>query len=210
MEVKISKLDVEEGDEAFVYHVDDNDKIEDMEGKVNKEGDVVFDTTHFSEYAVLADSYVYGLGSWEWYNIDQYNTMLQDMEDKVEVSTATNIPITSWKRTPDNQSVQVKKVNQGDVNDWTWTDVLKMDLSVIQENRVWDGSRLDNSGNVIIIILQKTIWTIMLLQLQMIHYMILPHGHLMITRIEMMMLLFTVSEESSILAILIHQSLPLQ
>ena len=56
VEVKISKLDVEEDDEAFVYHVDDNDKIEDMEGKLNKKGEVVFDTTHFSTYVTLAYS----------------------------------------------------------------------------------------------------------------------------------------------------------
>lgn len=148
VEVKISKLDVEEDDEAFVYHVDDSDKIEDMEGKVNKKGEVVFDTTHFSEYAVLAAAYVRGLKSQEWYSIDQYNTMLQAMENEVEASTATNIPITSWTRTANDQSVRVKKVNQGDINDWTWTDVLEMDLSITEENRVWDGSRLDNGGNV--------------------------------------------------------------
>ena len=37
VKVSISKLDIEEEAEAFVYHVDDNDKIEDMGGKVNKE-----------------------------------------------------------------------------------------------------------------------------------------------------------------------------
>src|SRR5699024_2301802 len=148
VKVSISKLDIEEDQEAFVYHVDDNDKIEDMGGKVNKEGDVVFDTTHFSEYAVLAASYVRGLGSMEWYGIDEYNTMLQKMKDEVETPTESNIPITSWERTADDDSVQVKKVNQGDSNDWTWTDVLKMSLSVKEENRVWDGSRLNDFGNV--------------------------------------------------------------
>src|SRR5699024_6858497 len=62
--------------------------------------------------------------------------------------TESNIPITSWERTADDDSVQVKKVNQGDSNDWTWTDVLKMSLSVKEENRVWDGSRLNDFGNV--------------------------------------------------------------
>lgn len=52
--VEVSTPDVNEGDEAAVYHYDDtNDKVEDMNATVNNTGDVVFDTSHFSTYVIV-------------------------------------------------------------------------------------------------------------------------------------------------------------
>ena len=140
VKVAISKLGIEEEVEAFVYHVDDNDKIEDMGGKVNKEGDVVFDTTHFSEYAVLAASGIVDLSR---NSIDNYDALLKDMKNEVEKETETNIPITNWKRTADEDGITLNKVS-GKYNDWSWEDVTNKlnNLSVTNEDEVWDGSRL--------------------------------------------------------------------
>ena len=140
VKVSISKLDIEEDQEAFVYHVDDNDKIEDMGGKVNKEGDVVFDTTHFSEYAVLAvqDSRLTDLDS---KNITQnnYNTLLNNMKQEVEQPSATNIPITSWRRSSSGK--RINQVSNNDRSNWTWSDVSGITTNVTKEEKVWDGSR---------------------------------------------------------------------
>lgn len=150
VKVAISKLGIEEEVEAFVYHVDDNDKIEDMGGKVNKEGDVVFDTTHFSEYAVLAASGIVDLSR---NSIDNYDALLKDMKNEVEKETETNIPITNWKRTADEDGITLNKVS-GKYNDWSWEDVTNKlnNLSVTNEDEVWDGSRLteDWRGNKIV------------------------------------------------------------
>lgn len=151
VKVKISKLDIEEAAEAFVYHVDDNNKIEDMGGKVNKEGDVVFDTTHFSEYAVLA----YNNTIVDLYNdpVTDYSTLLNNMKSNVEAESSTNIPIKNWKRTADEDGITLNKVS-GSYYDWSWEDVTERldNLSVTDESEVWDGSRLteDRHGNKIV------------------------------------------------------------
>ncbi len=140
VEVKISKLNVEEDDEAFVYHVDDNDTIEDMEGKVNKKGEVVFDTTHFSEYAVLAatESKLRDLGNGSISSYT-YNQLLTDMKNEVESASVTNIPITNWSRS--SSGIRVNKVTNNDRNNWTWSEVEDISTNVTNEEKVWDGSR---------------------------------------------------------------------
>lgn len=39
--------------DADVYHVDENDNVENMDGSVAKNGDVEFETTHFSTYVIV-------------------------------------------------------------------------------------------------------------------------------------------------------------
>lgn len=140
VKVSISKLDIEEEAEAFVYHVDDNDKIEDMGGKVNKEGDVIFDTTHFSEYAVLAieTSRLTDLDSTS-ISSNNYNTLLNNMKQEVERSSATNIPITNWSRS--SSGIRANKVTNNDRSNWTWSEVKDISTNVTNEEKVWDGSR---------------------------------------------------------------------
>lgn len=53
VKVSISKPEIKTGQDATVYHVDDNNNLEDMNGQVDETGDVVFDTTHFSTYVII-------------------------------------------------------------------------------------------------------------------------------------------------------------
>ena len=41
--------------DADVYHVDENDNVENMDGSVAKNGDVEFETTHFSTYVIVGN-----------------------------------------------------------------------------------------------------------------------------------------------------------
>lgn len=53
VKVYISKPEIQTDQTASVYHVDDNDNLENMNGQVDENGDVVFDTTHFSTYVIV-------------------------------------------------------------------------------------------------------------------------------------------------------------
>lgn len=51
--VQVSLPTIEAGQDAAVYHVDENDAVENMDGSVNEEGNVTFDTSHFSVYVIV-------------------------------------------------------------------------------------------------------------------------------------------------------------
>lgn len=51
--VSVSLPEIEAGQSAAVYHVDDNNTVENMDGNVDAEGNVVFDTPHFSTYVIV-------------------------------------------------------------------------------------------------------------------------------------------------------------
>lgn len=51
--VQVSLPTIEAGQDAAVYHVDENDAVENMDGSVNEEGNVTFDTPHFSVYVIV-------------------------------------------------------------------------------------------------------------------------------------------------------------
>lgn len=53
VKVYISKPEIEPNQSASVYHIDDNNNIEDMNSQVDENGDVVFNTTHFSTYVIV-------------------------------------------------------------------------------------------------------------------------------------------------------------
>lgn len=47
VKVEVSLPDIKAGQDADVYHVDADDNVENMDGSVNKKGNIEFDTTHF-------------------------------------------------------------------------------------------------------------------------------------------------------------------
>lgn len=53
VKVEVSFPEEETAEDADVYHVDENENVENMDGSVNEEGNVEFDTTHFSTYVIV-------------------------------------------------------------------------------------------------------------------------------------------------------------
>ena len=53
VKVEVSFPEEESIEDANVYHVDDKEKVQNMDGSVNKEGNVEFETTHFSTYVIV-------------------------------------------------------------------------------------------------------------------------------------------------------------
>ena len=56
VKVEVSFPEEETAEDADVYHVDENENVENMNGSVNKEGNVEFDTPHFSTYIIVNKS----------------------------------------------------------------------------------------------------------------------------------------------------------
>lgn len=56
VKVEVSFPEEETAEDADVYHVDENENVENMNGSVNEEGNVEFDTTHFSTYVIVNNS----------------------------------------------------------------------------------------------------------------------------------------------------------
>lgn len=55
VKVNVSKPEIKASQTASVYHVDDSNNLEDMNGQIDNNGDVVFDTTHFSTYVIVSE-----------------------------------------------------------------------------------------------------------------------------------------------------------
>lgn len=53
VKVEVSFPEEETTEDADVYHVDENENVENMNGSVNEEGNVEFDTPHFSTYVIV-------------------------------------------------------------------------------------------------------------------------------------------------------------
>lgn len=53
VQVSVDVPGISAGQNAAVFHVDDNNKVENMNGDVDKKGDVVFETNHFSTYVIV-------------------------------------------------------------------------------------------------------------------------------------------------------------
>lgn len=53
VKVSVDVPEIKAGANASVFHVDDKNKVENMDGNVDKKGNVVFETTHFSTYVIV-------------------------------------------------------------------------------------------------------------------------------------------------------------
>lgn len=56
VKVEVSFPNEDAAEDADVYHVDKDENVENMNGSVNEEGNVEFDTTHFSTYVIVNKS----------------------------------------------------------------------------------------------------------------------------------------------------------
>lgn len=53
VQVSVDSPEIASDEETAVYHVDDNNNVEDMDGTVDAEGNVVFEAPHFSTYVII-------------------------------------------------------------------------------------------------------------------------------------------------------------
>ena len=53
VQVSVDSPEIASDEETAVYHVDDNNNVEDMDGNVDAEGNVVFEAPHFSTYVII-------------------------------------------------------------------------------------------------------------------------------------------------------------
>ena len=53
VQVSVDSPEIASNEETAVYHVDDNNNVEDMGGNVDAEGNVVFEAPHFSTYVII-------------------------------------------------------------------------------------------------------------------------------------------------------------
>lgn len=63
VQVSVDVPGISAGQNAAVFHVDDNNKVENMNGDVDKKGDVVFETNHFSNLRYCSAGKYKGYGN---------------------------------------------------------------------------------------------------------------------------------------------------
>lgn len=111
VKVEVSFPEEETTEDADVYHVDENENVENMNGSVNKEGNVEFDTPHFSTYVIVGnkrdDKITVTIEHYDATSSseteDQYKKIYADDEkelkigQKIDCKKATNWEITSVK-----------------------------------------------------------------------------------------------------------------
>ena len=105
VKVSVSLNDEKKIKDADVYHVDENDNVENMDGSVAKNGDVEFETTHFSTYVIVdnkRDGHI--IVTLEHYDATATDTKIyaDDVKtltvgQKVDCKKATNWDITEVK-----------------------------------------------------------------------------------------------------------------
>lgn len=120
VKVSVSLNDEKKIKDADVYHVDENDNVENMDGSVAKNGDVEFETTHFSTYVIVdnkRDGYI--TVTLEHYDATATDTKIyaDDVKtltvgQKVDCKKATNWDITRVEVVKDGKTTTV---NEGDI-----------------------------------------------------------------------------------------------
>lgn len=129
VKVEVSFPEEETAEDADVYHVDENENVENMNGSVNEEGNVEFDTPHFSTYVIVNNKTTGKINVVvEHYNSSTNEKIYADDKrelnagDKVDCKKATNWNITR---------VTVNKNDgNGDV------DVSEGDIFLVQDSTV--------------------------------------------------------------------------
>lgn len=102
VKVSVSLNDEKKIKDADVYHVDENDNVENMDGSVAKNGDVEFETTHFSTYVIVNNKYK-----------DQITVTLQHYD----ATTDTKIYADDVKTLEVGQKVDCKKATNWDIKE---------------------------------------------------------------------------------------------
>lgn len=120
VKVSVSLNDEKKIKDADVYHVDENDNVENMDGSVAKNGDVEFETTHFSTYVIVGNKRDDKIKvTIEHYNATTGEKIYADDVDKelsvgqkIDCKKATNWDIT---RVDVVKNETTTTVNEGDI-----------------------------------------------------------------------------------------------
>ena len=114
VKVSVSLNDEKKIKDADVYHVDENDNVENMDGSVAKNGDVEFETTHFSTYVIVQK----GGNEVEVtiQHLDEAGTPIYS-EDKRTILVGREININNYTKA-NNWDVSKVKVNDTEVSDY--------------------------------------------------------------------------------------------
>ena len=124
VKVEVSFPDEETAQDAAVYHVDQDEKVENMDGSINKEGNVEFETTHFSTYVIVntkqGDITV---------TVEHYNA---DTEEKIYADDASKTLHVGQKLNPKkatNWEISKVVVSTGNGSDSTYSNVDEIQLA---------------------------------------------------------------------------------
>lgn len=124
VKVEVSFPDEETAQDAAVYHVDQDEKVENMDGSINKEGNVEFETTHFSTYVIVntkqGDITV---------TVEHYNA---DTREKIYADDASKTLHVGQKLNPKkatNWEISEVVVSTGSGSDSTYSNVDEIQLA---------------------------------------------------------------------------------
>ena len=127
VKVSVSLNDEKKIKDADVYHVDENDNVENMDGSVAKNGDVEFETTHFSTYVIVQK----GGNEVEVtiQHLDEAGTLIYS-EDKRTILVGSEININNYTKA-NNWDVSKVEVNDKEVKNYEKIEVVQ-DTSTIK------------------------------------------------------------------------------
>lgn len=89
VQVSVDSPEIASDEETAVYHVDDNNNVEDMDGNVDAEGNVVFEAPHFSTYVIINKGSSNITVTLQHYDYDSKKKLYSD--EAVPLSTGSKI-----------------------------------------------------------------------------------------------------------------------
>lgn len=89
VQVSVDSPEIASDEETAVYHVDDNNNVEDMDGNVDAEGNVVFEAPHFSTYVIINKGSSNITVTLQHYDYDSKTKLYSD--EAVPLSTGSKI-----------------------------------------------------------------------------------------------------------------------
>lgn len=134
VKVSVDVPEIKAGANASVFHVDDKNKVENMDGDIDKKGNVVFETTHFSTYVIVNKS---GTNSditvtIEHYKASQDSNHQYTNDDKIYADDVKTLKVGD----------SIERYNK-DTN-WTVSRVV-VPSQTGQEERTYTGEQAENS-----------------------------------------------------------------
>lgn len=128
VQVTVNTPDIEAGASAAVLHVDDNNTVENMNGAVDEEGNVVFDAPHFSTYVIVQQG-----GSAVNVTIEHYNNSnLQKIYSNDELTLPVGGKVNDYAKAT-NWEVQKVNINGTDyVNEADYSEIKVTNDSIIK------------------------------------------------------------------------------
>lgn len=132
--ISFSNLGVSDNQNAFIYRIED-EKIKNTNA-VMQDGTMTFDESEPAVYAVVTYNKVQDVNGNDI--TAGYQGMIQAANQELNKNENGNIPITSWER---SQNPLVLNNKKDSLTNWKWSDVSGIDLNLVKEEQVWNGSR---------------------------------------------------------------------